>query len=137
LRRVGKKKMPLYHIVAADSRASAGGKFLEIVGRYEPRSTPMVIRAEEAKVIRWLRNGAQPTETVRSLFQRSGLWYKWSMVRKGKDEATILTEMQKWEMAQGQKRERELARKQRRLAARRQARKGGTETPAATAPAAG
>jgi small subunit ribosomal protein S16 len=131
LRRIGKKKMPLYHIVAADSRASTSGKFLEIVGRYEPRSTPMVIRAEEARVIRWLRNGAQPTETVRSLFQRSGLWYKWSLVRKGKDEATIATEMEKWGMAQGQKRERELARKQRRLAARRQARKSGADTPAA------
>lgn len=137
LRRIGKKKMPLYHIVAADSRAAATGKFLEIIGRYEPRTVPMVIAAREEKVFRWLRHGAQPTETVRSLFQRSGLWYKWSMVRKGKDDATIATEMEKWQMAQVGKREREAARKKRRQAARRQARKSGGEGAPAAAPAAG
>lgn len=136
LRRIGKKKMPLYHIVAADSRAAATGKFLEILGRYEPRAVPTVMEAREDKVFRWLRHGAQPTETVRSLFQRSGLWYKWSMVRTGKDETVIATEMEKWRMAQTAKREREDARKKRRQAARRQARKGGGEG-AAAAPAAG
>ena len=83
LRRIGKKKMPMYHIVAADSRAARNGKFLEVIGRYEPLQNPMVVSTTEDRVFYWLRNGALPTDTVRSLFQRSGLWMKWTMTKKG------------------------------------------------------
>jgi len=144
LRRIGKKKMPIYHIVAANSRAARNGKFLEVVGRYEPLQSPMLIAAQEDRVFHWLKSGAQPTDTVRSLFQRNGLWLKWSMTQKGLDAAAIATEMEKWQMAQAQKLQVDEARRARRIAARRKAKKSGeTEAataapaPAAEAPAAG
>ena len=113
LRRIGKKKMPIYHIVAADSRAARNGKFLEIIGRYEPLQNPPAITAKEERVMHWLKTGALPTDTVRSLLQRSGLWMKWSMTKRGKDAAFIATEMEKWTMAQAAKLERDKARKER------------------------
>ena len=135
LRRVGKKKMPFYHIVVADSRAARNGKFIEVIGRYDPLKNPMVISTSDERVFHWLRRGALPTDTVRSLLQRTGLWMKWSMTKKGMDEAAIATEMEKWQMAQAEKRQRDEARKARRTAARRKAKKGG-EAEAAPAPAA-
>ena len=135
LRRIGKKKMPMYHIVAADSRAARTGKFLEIIGRYEPLQNPMRIDAKEDRVFRWLKSGARPTDTVRSLFQRNGLWMKWTMVKGGADDAKIATEMEKWQMMQEGKRQRDEARKVRRQAARRKAKKSGeTEAAPAAAP---
>ncbi len=135
LRRVGKKKMPYYHIVAADSRAARNGKFLEVIGRYDPLKNPMMIATQDDRVFHWLRHGALPTDTVKSLLQRSGLWMKWSMTKKGMDEAAIATEMEKWQMAQAEKRQRDEVRKARRTAARRKAKKSG-EAEAAPAPAA-
>jgi small subunit ribosomal protein S16 len=132
LRRIGKKKMPQYHIVAADSRAARSGKFLEVVGRYEPLQQPMIIEAKEQRVFHWLKSGALPTDTVRSLFQRNGLWLKWSLTRKGVDEMKIATEMEKWQMAQELKHQRDAERKQRRLAVRK-ARKIAESKPAAEA----
>ena len=136
LRRIGKKKMPMYHIVAADSRAARSGKFLEVVGRYEPLQDPMLISAQETRVIHWLNRGALPTDTVRSLLQRTGLWMKWSMAKKGADETTIAREMEKWQMAQGEKRQHDEARKQRRGEARRKARKSTATEATPAAPAA-
>lgn len=135
LRRVGKKKMPFYHIVAADSRAARNGKFIEVIGRYDPLKNPMVITTKDERVFHWLRHGALPTDTVRSLLQRTGLWMKWSMTKKGMDDAAIATEMEKWQMAQAEKRQRDEARKARRVEARRKAKKGG-EAEAAPAAAA-
>lgn len=136
LRRVGKKKMPMYHIVAADSRAARGGKFIEVVGRYEPLQSPLLVTAKEDRVIYWLKRGALPTDTVRSLFQRTGLWLKWSMLKRGAEEAVVATEMEKWQMAQAERRQRDDARKARRLAARRKAKKPAeAEATPAAAPA--
>jgi small subunit ribosomal protein S16 len=137
LRRIGKKKMPMYHIVTADSRMARTGKFLEIVGRYEPLQNPMLISTKEERVFHWLKVGARPTDTVRSLFQRNGLWLKWSMVKSGADEVKIAAEMEKWQMMQAEKRQRDEARKARRKATRRKARKGAeAEQPAPPAPEA-
>ncbi|MEK7250921.1 MAG: 30S ribosomal protein S16 [Bacteroidota bacterium] len=139
LRRIGKKKMPQYHIVAADSRAARNGKFLEVVGRYEPLQNPMLIETKEDRLLYWLKTGARPTDTLRSLLQRNGMWLKWSLMKKKTDAATIASEMEKWQMVQAEKRARDEARKARRLAARRKAKKsaGGEPAPAeAPAPAA-
>lgn len=127
--------MPIYHIVAADSRAARSGKFLEIVGRYEPLHHPMRLSANEHRVFYWLRKGALPTDTVRSLFQRMGLWLKWSLIKRGVDEATVATELEKWQMLQAEKLQREAARKDRRKAARRKAKSAAAE-PSPAAPAA-
>jgi len=104
LRRIGKKKMPMYQIVAADSRAARNGKFLEVIGRYEPRQDPMIIATNETRVFHWLKNGALPTDTVRSLFQRNGLWVKWTLTKQGADPAKIASELEKFQAAQALKR---------------------------------
>ncbi|MEW6509691.1 MAG: 30S ribosomal protein S16 [Bacteroidota bacterium] len=139
LRRIGKKKLPMYQIVAADSRAARNGKFLEVVGRYEPLKHPMLISAREERVFHWLKNGALPTDTVRSLFQRNGLWLKWTMTRRGAEAGAISAEMEKWEMARAEKMRRDEERRTRRHAARKKARKAAGEAappPAAETPAA-
>jgi len=137
LRRIGKKKMPMYQIVAADSRTARSGRFLEVIGRYEPRKDPMVIETKEVRVFHWLKKGALPTDTVRSLLQRSGMWLKWSLTKAGKDEATIAGAMEKWQMQQAEKRRHDEERRARRAAARRKAKKSkGPEGEAAPAPAA-
>ena len=69
LTRVGSKKNPIYRVVAADSRSPRDGKFLEIVGRYNPQTDPSTIELDEEKVTSWLQKGAQPTEPVRRLLK--------------------------------------------------------------------
>ncbi len=127
LRRIGKKKMPMYQIVAADSRTARNGRFLEVVGRYEPQREPLVIETKETRVFHWLKNGARPTDTVRSLFQRNGLWLKWDLTRRGKDDTTIAAAMEKWQLAQADRVLRDAERKARRAAARRKAAKSATK----------
>jgi len=127
--------MPFYHIVAADSRTARSGKFLEIVGRYNPLQHPPSITTEDQRVFLWLKRGALPTDTVRSLLQRTGLWMRWGLMKKGSDDATIAAAMEKWQMAQVEKRQREDARKARRVASRK-AKKATAETASAPAPAA-
>jgi small subunit ribosomal protein S16 len=72
LMRMGKKKQPVYRIVAADSRSPRDGRFIEILGTYEPRSEPSRVVVDNEKAIRWLRDGAKPTETVARLLTQSG-----------------------------------------------------------------
>lgn len=72
LMRMGKKKQPVYRVVAADSRSPRDGRFIEILGTYEPRSEPSKVLIDNDKAVRWLRDGAQPTETVARLLAQSG-----------------------------------------------------------------
>jgi len=72
--RMGKKKQPTYRIVAADSRSPRDGRFIEVVGTYEPRNEPSVVKVDNAKAVRWLADGARPTDTVQKLLQISGAW---------------------------------------------------------------
>ena len=74
LMRMGKKKQPTYRVVAADSRSPRDGRFIEIVGVYDPRPDPSSIRIDNDKAVDWLRKGAQPTESVRKLLEISGAW---------------------------------------------------------------
>ena len=69
LTRVGSKKNPIYRVVAADSRSPRDGKFLEIVGRYNPQTDPSTIELDETKIKDWLGKGAQPTEAVARLIK--------------------------------------------------------------------
>jgi small subunit ribosomal protein S16 len=73
LTRIGSKKNPIYRVVAADSRSPRDGKFIEIVGRYNPQTEPSLIELDEEKVRTWLANGAQPTETVSRLLKAKGI----------------------------------------------------------------
>jgi small subunit ribosomal protein S16 len=72
--RMGKKKQPTYRIVAADARSPRDGRFIEIVGTYDPRAEPSVITVDNERAVHWLRHGAQPTERVQKLLQVSGAW---------------------------------------------------------------
>jgi len=72
--RMGKKKQPTYRVVAADSRSPRNGRFIEIVGTYEPREEPSRVLIDNDKAVAWLRKGAQPTDTVEKLLTQSGAW---------------------------------------------------------------
>jgi small subunit ribosomal protein S16 len=76
--RMGKKKQPTYRVVAADSRSPRNGRFIEIVGIYDPRPDPSAIRIDNDKAVDWLRKGAQPTDSVRKLLEISGAWETYS-----------------------------------------------------------
>lgn len=73
LRRMGAKKAPFYRIVVADSRYPRDGRFIEEVGYYNPVSEPVQIKIDAEKAKKWLGNGAQPTDTVKSLLKKSGI----------------------------------------------------------------
>jgi len=103
LRRMGKKKQPFYRIVAADSRASRNGRFIETVGTYDPLVKPHKIELKEDRIYYWLGNGAQPTNTVKNLFQHKGLWLKWDLMKNGADDAKINEEYSKWLLIQDEK----------------------------------
>ena len=76
LKRMGAKKQPSYRIVAADSRAPRDGRFIEILGFYNPRSNPAEIKLDEENILKWLNNGAQPSDTVRSILSKEGIMKK-------------------------------------------------------------
>lgn len=73
LRRMGAKKAPFYRVVVADSRSPRDGRFIEEVGYYDPTKDPAVIKLDAEKVQKWIANGAQPTDTVRSIIAKSGI----------------------------------------------------------------
>jgi len=140
LRRMGKKKRPFYRIVAADSRAPRDGRFIELVGPYDPISKPMNIELQEDRVMYWLQNGAQPTDTVKNLFQKKGVWLKWHLVKSGADEAKITAEVGKFELLQKEKEARLEAKAEEKKRLKAEAKqkeaeeKAAEETPAAAAP---
>ena len=72
LRRMGAKRQPSYRVVVADSRYPRDGRFIEEIGFYDPTKSPSVIRIDNEKAQQWLKNGAQPTDTVRALLKESG-----------------------------------------------------------------
>jgi small subunit ribosomal protein S16 len=74
LMRMGKKKQPTYRVVAADARSPRNGRFIEIIGTYEPRQDPSVIKIDNERAVHWLSHGAQPTERVEKLLRISGAW---------------------------------------------------------------
>lgn len=72
LRRMGAKKAPFYRIVVADSRSPRDGAFVEEIGYYNPTSNPAELKVDNEKAAQWIKNGAQPTDTVRGLLKKSG-----------------------------------------------------------------
>lgn len=73
LRRIGKKKQPQYRVVVADSRAPRDGRFIETIGQYNPRIDPPLIRVNQERALHWLSQGAQPSDTVRSILAKAGV----------------------------------------------------------------
>ncbi|MEG1255217.1 30S ribosomal protein S16 [Clostridium sp.] len=73
LRRMGAKKAPFYRIVVADSRSPRDGRFVEEIGYYNPTTEPITVKIDEEKAVKWIQNGAQPTDTVKRLFNNAGI----------------------------------------------------------------
>ncbi len=71
LQRVGKKKAPFYHVVVADSRSPRDGKIIEQVGTFDPMKDPATMKIDTEKVATWIKNGAQPTDTVKALIEKA------------------------------------------------------------------
>ncbi|WP_220738832.1 30S ribosomal protein S16 [Leuconostoc miyukkimchii] len=88
LKRMGAKKRPFYRVVIADSRSPRDGRFIETVGTYNPISQPAEIKLDETKILSWLSNGAQPSETVRNLLSESGILAKHAESKSGKKPAS-------------------------------------------------
>lgn len=84
LKRMGAKKRPFYRIVAADSRSPRDGRFIEVVGTYNPITDPAEIKVNEEIALKWLQNGAIPTDTVRDLFRKQGIMEKYHNIRMSK-----------------------------------------------------
>lgn len=86
LKRMGSKKRPFYRVVAADSRSPRDGRFIEEVGYYNPITEPADIKIDEEKALKWLKDGAIPTDTVRDLFSKQGIMKKFHESKMTKKE---------------------------------------------------
>ena len=84
LKRMGSKQKPFYRIVAADSRFPRDGRFIETVGTYNPIAKPAEIKIDKEVAIKWLNNGAQPTDTVKALLKNEGILKEFASSKKGK-----------------------------------------------------
>lgn len=86
---MGKKKQPFYRIVAADSRRARNGRFLEVLGTYNPIKKPALVNLKEDRVTKWLDDGAIPSDTVRTLFSQIGMLEKYDKAKRGQDVSAI------------------------------------------------
>jgi small subunit ribosomal protein S16 len=84
LKRMGAHKAPFYRVVVTDSRSPRDGRFIEEIGTYNPVVQPAAVTLDEEKALKWLQTGAQPSDTVRSLFSKSGLMTKFHELRQQK-----------------------------------------------------
>jgi small subunit ribosomal protein S16 len=117
LRRLGRKKRPFYRIIAADSRASRDGRFIEEIGYYNPLTDPMTIVIQDERVMYWLENGAIPTPTVKNLLQKKGIILRFDLKKRGMEEDKIEEEMKKWELLQVEREKRMAADTEKKLKA--------------------
>jgi small subunit ribosomal protein S16 len=92
LRRTGSRGQPSYRIVVADKESPRDGRFLEIVGSYNPRTEPASLEIDEARVYEWMNKGALPTESVAQLFRTSGTAARYDRLKKGEAAESLLTE---------------------------------------------
>lgn len=92
LRRVGLKGQPSYRIVIQNSERARDGRFLEIVGFYNPRTEPGTISIDEARVFEWMKNGAKPTDSVIALFRTTGTSDRFNRLKKGESLEVLLAE---------------------------------------------
>lgn len=99
LRRVGSKAQPSYRLIAADKEAPRDGRFLEIIGHYNPRTEPATITLEEERIYDWLTKGAQPSESVERVFRSAGLLERFERFKKGEALETLLAEAKAAETA--------------------------------------
>jgi small subunit ribosomal protein S16 len=94
LRRVGRKKQPSYRVVAAEKEAPRDGRFLEVVGFYNPRTEPSTINLKEDRIFEWLSKGAQPSDAVESIFRQMGTHERFERFKAGESIEKLLEEYQ-------------------------------------------
>ncbi len=92
LRRVGLKGQPSYRIIAADKESPRDGRFLEILGFYNPRTNPSTVEVKEDRVYEWMGNGAQPSDSVVKIFNMIGLLDRFARFKAGEDKEKLLAE---------------------------------------------
>ncbi len=94
LRRTGLKGQPSYRLVVADKESPRDGRFLEIVGFYNPRTNPATLEIKEDRVYEWMKNGALPTESVAQLFRTAGTTERFNRFKAGEPVETLLAEVE-------------------------------------------
>lgn len=99
LRRVGAKFQPSYRVVAADSESPRDGRFLDILGQYNPRTEPSTIQLDEARIYEWMSKGALPTESVGKIFKSVGLLDRFTRFKAGESVETLVAEAKAAEAA--------------------------------------
>ncbi len=92
LRRIGLKGQPTYRLVAADKESPRDGRFLEILGVYNPRTNPATIHLKEDRIFHWMKNGALPTESVAQIFKSSGTQARFDRFKKGEALEALVAE---------------------------------------------
>jgi small subunit ribosomal protein S16 len=97
LMRMGRKKNPQYRIVAVDSRKKRDGAYLELIGIYHPRFHPVKVEIDEGKALRWLHEGALPSDTVRDLLSRQGIMLKFDLLKRNAPPEKIAEAQSRWQ----------------------------------------
>ena len=92
LRRVGLRHQPTYRVVVADKEAPRDGRFLEVIGIYNPRTEPFTLEVKEDRVYHWMSNGAQPSESLEKLFKSTGIMERFSRLKAGETQEVLLAE---------------------------------------------
>ncbi len=100
LRRMGKKRQPIYKVVAADARSPRDGRFIEAIGLYNPKTDPATMEIKEERALYWLGVGAQPTTTVKNILSKKGIILKRNLIQKGMTEEQIAAQMEEWNKKQ-------------------------------------
>lgn len=141
-RRVGAKHQASYRIVAADRESPRDGRFLEVLGFYNPRTEPATVQVDERRLFHWMKNGALPSDAVHTTLRAGGTWERWERYKQGEELDALLVEAETaWKAPDSRTRRDDLAgsrrRKRRRMAAEEapKAAEAGPGAPAA-APAA-
>ena len=130
LKRMGRKNRPFYRIVAIDSRSRRDGVEIERLGWFDPLRTDVAVNLDEDRVIHWLKQGAQPSETVGNILTEIGLKYKIHLIREGKSEEEIAKLLTEWQLRQEEKlvrkKEKKLAKKKAAVAEEAKAKEAGS-----------
>lgn len=111
LQRKGRKKRPIYHLVVADSRSARDGRIIELVGRYDNVTEKKEVVLKEDRILYWLDNGAQPSDTVRKILRNEGVLYKRHLTMWGKNEEEIEAALEEWRSYRDSKGDDEISRK--------------------------
>lgn len=100
---MGKKKQPIYKVVAADERSPRDGRIIEALGMYNPITDPATVEIKEERVLYWLGVGAQPTQTVKGILSRKGILYRKELLKSGLSEEEVNLKIDEWLKQQDEK----------------------------------